>query len=184
MARIIAAVLLAAAFTYATVEAATLSQRRVQRRTGVLAARRAQQIRTFTARRIGDAQPRNETPAPEPNPTPAPEQEAASAPPRRLGRLVPQWNYGFAIPVPARIERPRPSIAAEFLSRVRSKHNRQRLAGTNSGGTKGSLGNSDFSRGVFIVPSIGSGDAGHNRDQGGRPSSPAPSRGSSGSGRR
>ncbi len=177
MARIIAAVLLAAA---ATAEAATVSQRRVQRRTGVLAARRAQ-TRSFTARRIGDAQPRNEIPAPEPNPTPAPEKEAAPAPPRRLGRLVPQWNYGFAIPVPARIERPRPSIAAEFLSRVRSKHDRQRLIGTNSGGTKGSLGNSDFSRGVFIVPSIGSGDAGHNRDQGGRPSSPSSSRGSSGS---
>lgn len=182
MARIIAAVLLATVFAYATAEAATVNQRRVQRRAGAVAARRARQIRTFTARRIGDAQPRNETPAPEPNPTPAPEREAAPSPPRRLGRLVPQWNYGFAVPVPARIERPRPSIAAEFLSRVRSKHDRQRLAETNSGGTKGSLGNFDFSRGVFIVPAIGSGDAGHNREQGGRPSSPFSSRGFSGSG--
>ncbi len=172
MARIFAVVLLAAA---AAAEAATVSQRRIQRRTGVLFARRAQRIRPFTARRIGDAQPRNETPAPAPNTTPAPEREAAPAPPRRLGRLVPERNYGFAVPVPARIERPRPSIAAEFLSRVRSRHDRQRLTGTNSGGTKGSLGNSDFSRGVFIVPAIGSGDAGHNRDQGGRPSKPSSS---------
>ena len=67
MARIFAVVLLAAASTCSSAQAATVGQRKVQRRyRNHGRPPHSNGLVPFTARRIGDAQPRSETPAPAP----------------------------------------------------------------------------------------------------------------------